>query len=155
MKKILKLLLIFCIVVGVGFCVETFNANAEVNSNLEKNDSQIVLEEGDNCVRIYADEWNYLVAQAGAAGFRITNNENNADIIKVNADGTIAESCLFYQNFMAKEKTKSSDSSTEQREIEIIFIVVVIVLVLICCILFMKMKDLSERIVQLEKEEVA
>jgi len=125
---------------GIDFSNTPFtNAAIDISNN-----SKIVMQsKSGNPAAIYTDDINdgYLVMQAGASGLRITNNANDANLLILNADGTISPDCLAYQAILGSNKTENGTLQSG----------IILCLAVVCVFLGWKLYMQNKRMLKIEK----
>jgi len=128
------------IMTGIDFTNTPFT-NAAIGIS---NNSKIAMRsKTGNPAAIYTDDINdgYLVMQAGVSGLRITNNANDANLLILNADGTISPDCLAYQAIQGSNKTESGTLQSG----------IILCLAVVCVFLGWKLYVQNKRMIKIEK----
>ena len=114
------------------------------------NDSKIVMKTpSGNPTCIYSDKFNFLAVQAGTEGFRITNNENNQNLLVINPDGSVREDCLFYKKIIENNSIKV----VPDRKLTIICLTLIAILFIIVIVLAVLLSAQSKIIRNMKTEE--
>lgn len=100
---------------GIDFGNTNFS-NAAIQ--IKQNSKLVFKQDNGNPAALYTDEFGYIVIQSGINGLRIVNNDNSANILKINSDGNISEDCLVYDYLINKLSNNTSNNTSDNVIIE-------------------------------------